>query len=135
MALPQAQRDVEGSEQGDEHSKSSAVHQDKMWGGTPWYEFSEENLTMARCGALRGVARLGQVVASWESLIIFKVPIVREGHANRVQWVALWYEFGWLLLHVIRALFRSRQCCTFVGPISGAPMLCPRAKVSRTVLS
>ena len=38
------------------------------------YEFSEENLTMARCGALRGVARLGQVVASWGFLIIFKVP-------------------------------------------------------------
>ena len=90
---------------------------------------------MARCGALRGVARLGQVVASWESLIIFKVPIVRVGHAKRVRWVALWYEFGWLLLHVIRAVFSSHQCCTLAGPISGAPMLCTRSKVSRTVLS
>ena len=30
---------------------------------------------MAKCGALRGVARLGQVVASWGPLIIFKVPL------------------------------------------------------------
>ena len=70
MAPPQARRDAERSEQGDEHSKSSAVHQDKVWNVIPWYEFSEENLTVARCGALRGVARLGQVVANWDSLII-----------------------------------------------------------------
>ena len=105
---------AERSEQGDEHIKSSAVHQDKMRGGIPWFEFSEENLAMARCGALRGVARLGQVVASWESLIIFTVPFVRVGHANRVRWVVLSYECGWLLLHVIRALFSSHQCCTLV---------------------
>ena len=63
MAPPQAERDAERSEQEDEHSESSTAHQDKVWGGIPWFEFSEENLTMARCGALRGVARLGQVGA------------------------------------------------------------------------
>ena len=30
-------------------AKSSAVHQDKKRGGNPWFEFTEENLTMARC--------------------------------------------------------------------------------------
>ena len=58
----------------------------------------------------------------------FNDPIVRVGLA-----VALWYEFGWLLLYVIRALFSSHQCCTLVGLISGAPMLCLRSRVSSTV--
>ena len=35
VALPQAQRGAERSEQGDEHSKSSAVHQDKSGAGFP----------------------------------------------------------------------------------------------------
>ena len=95
MAPPQAQRDVERSEQRDQHSKSPAVHQDKVWSVIPWYEFSEENLTMARCGALRREVRLGQVAASWDSLIFFNVPSVRA----RACTVALWCEFGWLLLH------------------------------------
>ena len=68
---------AERSEQRDEHSKSSAVHHDKVWGVISWNEFSKENLTMARCGALRGEARLGQVVANWDSLIFFNVSSVR----------------------------------------------------------
>ena len=47
VALPQAQRGAERSEEGDEHSKSCAVHQDKRGAGFPWYESSKENLTMA----------------------------------------------------------------------------------------
>ena len=39
--------DAERSEQRDRHSKISAVHQGKVWGVTPWYEFSEK-LAMAR---------------------------------------------------------------------------------------
>ena len=35
VALPQAQRGAERSEQGNEHSKSSAVHQDKSGTGFP----------------------------------------------------------------------------------------------------
>ena len=53
------------------------MHHDKVWGVISWNEFSKENLTMARCGALRGEARLGQVVANWDSLIFFNVSSVR----------------------------------------------------------
>ena len=60
-------------------------------------------------------------------------PNCPSGTCNRVWWVALWCEFEWLSLYVIRALFSSHQCCKLVGLISEAPVLCPRSRVSRTL--
>ena len=47
------------------HSESPTAHQDNLWGVNPWYELSEEQLTITMCGVLRGEARQGQVDASW----------------------------------------------------------------------
>ena len=80
---------------------SSAVHQDKVWRETPWYEFSEKNLTMASCGALRREARHGQVAASWDSLKFSFFQAFESWHAHRVRWVTLRCEFG-LFLHFLR---------------------------------
>ena len=124
MAPPQAQRDVERSEQRDRHSKSSAVHQDKVWSVTPWYEFSEEDLTMARCGALRAEAR-GQVVASWDPLKFSICRVFELWHAHRVRWVTLMCEFG-VFLHFLRSPVAEVEFSLGTSGVSAWVVKCER---------
>ena len=91
MALPQAQRDAEGSEQRDEHSKSPAVHQDlTMASSSPWpgrcklgifHYLQSPNCPSGTCkqSPVGGtLVRIGTVAAACNSRIV-QLPSVLHG--------------------------------------------------------
>ena len=112
---------AERSEQGDEHSKSSAVHQDKMRGGIPWFEFSEENLSMARCGALRGVARLGPGRCKLGISHYLQSPICPSGTCKQSAVGGTLVQM-WVVAAACTSRIVQLSSVLHVGPISEAPM-------------
>ena len=94
---------------------TSTANQDKMWGGVPGASSQRTTSPWPKLGISHCLQSSNCPSGTHKQSAV-------GGTLVRIWMIA-----------ATCALFSSHQCCTLVGPISGAPMLCSRSEVSRTI--